>query len=208
MNWQLWWIFLGTEVVLSLSPGPAVLLVISQALRGGGWRGISAALGILTANVVWFGLSAVGIGAVLLASGPWFTGLKWVGAAYLVYLAVHMLRRSRHAPENAAVAEVPQLSTRATWLRGVVLQLTNPKALVFFVALLPQFVDPEEPLEPQILILGVTSVLAEFPVLAAYAALAGRACQVARTRRFARSLDLVAAVLLVAAALGVVVAPS
>jgi len=208
MNWQLWCIFLGTEVVLSLSPGPAVLLVISQALRGGGWRGISAALGILTANVVWFALSAVGIGAVLLAAGPWFTALKWVGAVYLVYLAMRMLGRSPRAPENSAVASVPPLSARATWLRGVVLQLTNPKALVFFVALLPQFVDPDGPVEPQILILGVTSLLAEFPVLAAYAILAGRASQIARTRRFARVLDIAAAVLLVAAALGVVATPS
>jgi homoserine/homoserine lactone efflux protein len=208
MNWQLWWIFLGTELVLSLSPGPAVLLVISQALHGGGWRGTTAALGILTANVVWFALSAVGIGAVLLAAGPWFTALKWVGAAYLVYLAWGMLARPSRSRANALTSEVPQLSARATWLRGLVLQLTNPKALVFFVALLPQFVDPEKPVKQQILILGVTSLLAEFPVLAAYAALAGRASQIARTPRYARCLDIAAAVLLVAAALGVVVAPS
>ena len=208
MNWQLWWIYLGTELVLSLSPGPAVLLVISQALRGGGWRGISSALGILTANVVWFALSAVGIGAVLLAAGPWFTALKWVGAAYLVYLAVRMLGRAPRGPQNSPGAEVSPLSARGTWLRGFVLQLTNPKALVFFVALLPQFVDPEKPVEPQILVLGVTSLLAEFPVLAAYAALAGRASQAARTGRFARVLDIAAAVLLVVAALGVVVAPN
>ena len=74
MNWENWLLFLVTEIVLSMSPGPAVLLVISQSLRGGGWRGIWAALGILSANVIWFTLSAIGVGTAILAAGPWFTG--------------------------------------------------------------------------------------------------------------------------------------
>ena len=89
-------------------------------------------------------------------------------------------------------------------MRGVILQMTNPKALVFFVALLPQFVNPAEPVGPQILILGVTSVVSEFPILAMYSLLAGRASHVARERRFARAAEIVAAALLIAAALGVV----
>ena len=85
----------------------------------------------------------------------------------------------------------------------MLLQLSNPKALVFFVALLPQFVVPEEPIAPQILILGVTSLAAEFPVLVGYSVLAGRASHLAREPRFARTIDVLAGALLIVAAMGI-----
>jgi homoserine/homoserine lactone efflux protein len=204
MTWTVWWMYLVTETVLSIAPGPAVLFVVSQGLRAGGLRGLWAALGIVSANVVWFALSAVGVGAAILASGNWFLAVKWLGAGYLVYLALRaILGHAR--PETGQAAETPPRITSARmWARGVILQLTNPKALVFFVALLPQFIDPAVPIGPQILILGVTSVMTEFPVLAVYALLAGRASTLAREHRFARTVDVAAAVLLVGAALGVV----
>jgi homoserine/homoserine lactone efflux protein len=206
MTWTTWWLYLVTETVLSMAPGPAVLFVIAQGLRAGGWRGLWAATGICSANVVWFALSAAGIGAAILASGSWFAALKWLGAGYLVYLAVRAL--VGHAGSAADGSSEP--ATRPTagnlWIRGVILQMANPKALVFFVALLPQFIDPDEPIGPQILILGTTSVLTEFPVLGVYAALAGRASRLAREHRFARGADVLSAVLLIVAALGVLLA--
>jgi threonine/homoserine/homoserine lactone efflux protein len=203
MNWETWLLFLVTEIVLSMSPGPAVLLVISQSLRGGGWQGIWAAIGILTANVIWFTLSAIGVGTAILAAGPWFTSLKWIGAAYLVYLAGLALL-GNHRAEGDSLRVAPETrSARSIWMHGLVLQLTNPKALMFFVALLPQFIDPQRPAEPQVLILGITSLAAEFPILALYAALAGRASMVARDRRLGRAIDFATAALLLIAALGV-----
>ncbi len=89
--------------------------------------------------------------------------------------------------------------------KGLLLQLTNPKALVFFVALLPQFVDPAHPSGPANAILGVTSILAEFPVLAIYALAADRAARLVPASRYARVLDVVAGLLLIAAAVGIVV---
>jgi homoserine/homoserine lactone efflux protein len=207
MSLSAWWLFVMTETVLSISPGPAVLFVVSQALRGGSSRGISGALGILSANAVWFVLSGLGVGALLLAAGHWVFALRWAAAAYLVYLAVKpIVSQSAFAPQLPD--ESPSTARpREVWRRGFLLQVANPKALVFFVALLPQFVDPYQPVGPQIVILGVTSVVCEFPVLAAYAALAGWASRWAREPRFARAIDLAAAVLLITAALGVALAP-
>lgn len=195
--------YVVTETAVSIAPGPAVLFVISQGLRAGGARGLWAAAGIVSANFVWFTLSAVGIGTVILAAGGWFLAIKWLGAVYLVYLAVRSLLSDPHG-DNGSNGRPAAATIRGVWLRGVILQLTNPKALVFFVALLPQFVDPSQPVGPQIVILGVTNVLTEYPVLAAYALLAGRASGLARKPRFARATQVLVAVLLICAALGVV----
>jgi len=212
MNWQSWSLFLATELALSLSPGPAVLLVLSQALRGGASRGIGSAVGILAANVVWFTLSAFGVGAAILAAGDLFSAIRWLGAAYLLILAV---RSAWGAFRPAAPAEVEAIDSPPTRLsgglgrdvlRGFVLQMTNPKALLFFVAILPQFIQREYPLERQLLILGATSIAAEFPVLVLYSALAARARDATSDRRWARTIDLAVALLLGAAACGVALA--
>lgn len=216
MNWDTWLLYLVTEIVLSMTPGPAVLLVISQSLRAGAWQGIWAAIGILSANVIWFALSAIGVGAAILAAGPWFAGLKWIGAAYLVLLAIRAILG--HAPAEqdgplggsaatrSAAPSPPNATAHGSWIKGLLLQLTNPKALVFFVALLPQFIDPKQPAGPQVFILGVTSVAAELPVLALYAALASRANKAAHERNLQRAMDVATAALLLLAALGVIIA--
>jgi len=202
MSWQVWWMFLVTETVLSISPGPAVLFVIAQSLRLGARAGLWAALGILSANTVWFALSALGIGAAIVAAGDWFVAIKWLGAAYLVYLALKPFWAGSPPADESDTAEPIAPAARQLWMRGLLLQLTNPKALMFFAALLPQFVRPEQDVPSQVLILGITSMATELPVLALYAALAGRASRVARGHRFARALDYASAALLIAAALG------
>jgi homoserine/homoserine lactone efflux protein len=202
MTWQVWWMFLLTETVLSISPGPTVLLVISQSLRSGTRCGLWAALGILSANAIWFGLSALGIGAAIVAAGDWFVAIKWLGAGYLVYLALKPIWAVPHSLDKQAAGEPIAPAARQLWMRGLLLQLTNPKALLFFAALLPQFVRRDQDVASQILILGITSMAAELPVLALYAALAGQASRVARGPRFARAIDCLSGALLIAAALG------
>jgi homoserine/homoserine lactone efflux protein len=203
MHWDTWLLFLLTEIVLSTSPGPAVLLVVSQSLRTGAWSGIWAAFGILTANVIWFALSAVGVGSAILAAGPWFIALKWLGAAYLVYLAWRAIATKEGTVDPLPIEPSPGNSARGSWLRGLVLQLTNPKALMFFVALLPQFIDPHRPAPPQVLILGMTSIAAELPILALYAALAARAATAVKDTRWKHALNLATAAMLLIAALSV-----
>src|SRR5580698_10846606 len=91
MSWQLWSFFAVTETVLCFTPGPAVLLVLSQALVRGTKRTVFSILGILSANTVYFAISATGLGAVLLASYNVFFAIKWIGAAYLVWLGLSAL---------------------------------------------------------------------------------------------------------------------
>jgi homoserine/homoserine lactone efflux protein len=155
------------ELVLCLTPGPAVLLVISQAMRRGFRASLRGALGILAGNSLYFALSAVGLGALLIASSRVFEVLRWLGAAYLVLMGLRMLFARKEA-------EAPQTEARS-FVQGLVTQLANPKAIVFFTALLPQFVDPKAGRLPlQFLLLGAISVVIELPVLAAYGFLADR----------------------------------
>lgn len=174
-------LFALTEFLLSLTPGPAVLLVIGLSMRQGFRIGIMATLGILSTNAVFFTLSALGIGALIVASATLFTIIKWVGAAYLVYLGVGMvlplakrLWYKRSVGEGldlseakAAAPKVLQTAVKSFW-QGFALQASNPKNILFFVAILPQFISPDGNVATQLVILGVVSVLLELPILVFY----------------------------------------
>jgi len=201
MTWHGWILFVMVETMLCLAPGPAVLLVLSQGLAGG-WRGsLAANLGILAGNGIYFVLSATGLGAVLLASWDLFFAIKWLGAAYLVWLGLAAFF-GRSAALSAAPSAPRPVAPLRRFRNGVVLQLANPKALLFFAALLPQFIDPAGSVAWQVAILGVTSAAIEFVVLGAYGGLAGRARRLAGRPRFARLIDRAAGLLLMAAGLG------
>jgi threonine/homoserine/homoserine lactone efflux protein len=201
MGWHGWILFVMVETMLCLAPGPAVLLVVSQGLSFG-WRGsIAANLGILAGNAVYFALSATGLGAVLLASWDLFFAIKWIGAAYLVWLGLGAFFGRGEGATPAPAGARPAAPLRR-FRNGMVLQLANPKALLFFAALLPQFIDPAGAVARQVAILGVTSVAIEFVVLACYGGLAGRARLLAGRPRFARLVDRLSGLLLMAAGLG------
>jgi threonine/homoserine/homoserine lactone efflux protein len=194
-----WGLFVITETALCLTPGPAVLFVLSRALSRGRAASAGAAVGILGANIVYFALSATGLGAVLLASYELFSLVRWLGAAYLVWLGVRAFI-GRRAPRSAAGPH--EDATRRSWLNGFVLQAANPKALLFFVALLPQFIDPAGNIATQVLVLGSTSVAIELLVLLAYGAAAGRLHGLAVNARYARLADRIAGTMLVTAGVG------
>lgn len=184
MTFKTWLLFLVMETALSLSPGPAVFYVVSQGARGALRRTLPAAAGILTANGIYFALSATSLGAIIAASARFFTIAKWVGAAYLIYLGVKALR-SANALHSVALGGEPAAKDgelHGVYLGALTLQLANPKALLFFLALLPQFIDPQVPVVPQMLILAATSMLPEFCILTGYGWLAHRALRA--TARF------------------------
>ena len=197
-----WLFFSGMEALLCLTPGPAVLFVLSYGLARGGRASLWANAGILTGNAFYFALSALGLGAVLLASHEVFAVIKYLGAAYLVYLGARTIYGAGFALNADGVARATTEDWR-TLTRGFALQAANPKALIFFVALLPQFIDASRAIAPQVLILGVTSVIIEFFVLAAYGYLAARAATIAREARFAAVTNRVSGGMLVAAGAGI-----
>jgi homoserine/homoserine lactone efflux protein len=201
MTWQIWLLFVATEAVLSLTPGPAVLYVLSQAVKRGPGKSVWASGGILSANAMYFVLSATSLGAVIVASYKLFFLVKWVGAAYLVYLGVSSFFG------KASILALPEgdggASSGPRILRdGFFLQAANPKALLFFTAILPQFINPHRNVGLQILLLGVSSIVVEFMILFTYGQLAGRALATARSPRFEKITNRVAGSLLLGAGLG------
>jgi homoserine/homoserine lactone efflux protein len=196
---QTWALFCVTETVLCFTPGPAVLLVVSLALTRGTRAGLAASLGILAANALYFLLSATGLGAVLLASAELFFLIKWLGAAYLLWIGLRMLL-ARAQPLTAG--DTPSRRPVAPLRHGLITQGANPKALVFFTALLPQFVDSGRAIAPQIAILGISSILIEFTVLALYVAVCQRARGVMHRPGFATALNRAGGVLLIGAGAG------
>ena len=201
MTWQVWITFAVLETVLCFTPGPAVLLVLSQALSRGTGRAVFSILGIIAANSVYFILSATGVGAILLASYDLFFAIKWIGVAYLVWLGLNEIfgtpSLSVIRPGDDARTDVWRM-----FRRGFILQMSNPKALVFFTALVPQFLNPHAPLALQVAILAGTSMAIEFVVQVFYAALAGRFSHLAARPRFARITNRAAGSLLIAAGVG------
>jgi threonine/homoserine/homoserine lactone efflux protein len=173
MTLNVWLAFALLETVLCFTPGPAVLFVVSTSLTRGTRAGLGGAWGIVACNTFYFLLSALGVAAVILASNKLFTALKWIGAAYLVWIGLKMLW-SQARPEEVA-ADPRARSPIAALVRGFGVQAANPKALAFFVALLPQFIDAHSPVPAQVAILAVTSVVIEFAVLAFYVWLSVRA---------------------------------
>jgi len=201
MTWSTWFMFFVVETALCLTPGPAVLLVLSQALTRGSSKAVWSIGGIIAANTLYFVLSATGIGAILLASYKLFFAIKWVGAAYLVWLGVSAFFGKSKVLSVGRDERAPVSSGRM-FLNGFILQMANPKALVFFTALLPQFINPKAAVIPQVAILALTSVVVGSFVQLFYALLAGRVTHLATQPRFAAITNRIAGSLLVGAGIG------
>ncbi len=196
MTWTTWWIFAVMETVLCLTPGPAVLFVLSSALKAGARKSVASNLGILAANTMYFALSATGVGA-LLASSKAFLAVKWIGAAYLIYLGLRSL-----FGRTFGASKIGEVKSRHLFVDGLTLQMSNPKAIIFFAALLPQFLNPRAAVIPQVMILGATSVAIEFTILLGYGIAAGRASEIALQPRYAKWTNRVAGGLLIGAGAG------
>jgi homoserine/homoserine lactone efflux protein len=192
--------FAALEFTLCLIPGPAVLLTLSTALRRGGARGMSAAAGIIAGNTLYFALSAIGVIAVLFASYEAFTIVKYAGAAYLAFLGIRSLL-AREAPAFADEGSSDVRDKRVAFSSGFVTQVANPKAIVFFAAILPQFVDVRGNVPLQLVVLAVTSQLIELCVLAGYVAAAARIRRSNAAGRAALWIERLGGAILVAIAL-------
>jgi len=135
-----WTTFLTAAVLLSLSPGPDIAFILGQTVRGGRRSGFAAMGGIWTGTLVHVTFAAVGLSAILASSATAFTVVKWVGAAYLIYLGVSALRsKGGSFTADQPKEKTPDLQVLA---QGILVTLLNPKVAIFFLAFLPQFVVP------------------------------------------------------------------
>ena len=206
MNPHLWLAFLITATVMAFVPGPAVLYVAGQGVRHGARKAIAANLGILSGNAVWFAASAVGLATLIAIAAPVFIIIKWLGVAYLAWLGLCAWRDAVRGTGSLTVARPVPTGVRM-WRQGVLLQLANPKAILFFTALLPQFIDTAHAMAPQVFVLAVTSIVSEFFVLAAYAWLAARGGALLLARpHLARASDAAAGTCLIGAGIGLALA--
>jgi len=147
-------LFIATALVLLAIPGPAVLYVVSRSIDQGRRAGLASVLGITTGTVVHVTLAAVGLSSLILASRVAFDAVRYVGAAYLVYLGIRRLltRRADDAPDVR-----PERTPRDLYTQGVIVNLLNPKTIVFIFAFIPQFVDVDGGHAwYQIMLLGLT----------------------------------------------------
>jgi homoserine/homoserine lactone efflux protein len=168
MTLDTWLTFTLLELVLCLTPGPAVLFVTSTTALRGARAGVSATAGILASNLMYFVISATGVAALLLASPTLFEVLRWSGSVYLLLLGIRLLLARPSVPVQHRDSAASSNNSNLPLLHGFMVQTLNPKAIAFFAALLPQFVNPAVAVAPQVLILTVTSVAVEASVMACY----------------------------------------
>lgn len=172
MDLSIYLAFFVTLFLFAITPGPAVLLTVAHGMKSGWGASLKAALGVQAGNGVYFLLSAFGLGAILSTSENLFHAVKWIGAAYLIYLGVRTLR---NAGREALVVDQGRTPVLARpFQQAVMTQLANPKSVIFFGALMPQFVQPGHSLVLQYSVFAAICFFAEMPVLAFYGWLAAQ----------------------------------
>lgn len=183
-------LFAAATMVLLVVPGPAVLYIVTRSVAQGRAAGLVSVLGVHTGSLVHVAFAAVGVSALLYASATAFTVVRYAGAAYLVYLGIRKLLARAEAGAEAAAG--PGAAPRSRlYAHGVVVNVLNPKTAIFFLAFLPQFVDPARgPVALQIAILGGCFIALGCVSDGAYALLASAlAGRLRRTPGARRALD-------------------
>ena len=184
MDTNLWWTYFAAAWLIALSPGSGAVLSVGHGLRYG-LRGASATIAGLQLGLTGITLVAgVGVGSLLVASATAFTVVKVLGAVYLLWLGWQQWRAPVHEGQgvlDGAVARASgALSARQRLLTGLFTNLTNPKGIVFMVAVLPQFIAPDRPLLPQLVVLLVTTVAVDTVVMHGYAYTGARLARLLR----------------------------
>ena len=181
-----------------LTPGPAVLLVVSTSLKHGFRPAMLPAIGVSAANLVWITLAAAGVAALAATLPVFFAGLKLSGIAFILFLAWRIVRAG---PQDLRQPGTPTPGRAGLFASGFGLQLANPNALVFFGLILPSYFDASRPVLPQVLAIMVTITATEMTGLALYAGLSDALARRFANPGFARRFSYIAASLMVISAL-------
>lgn len=167
MTFEIWTIYVGTVLALMSTPGPSHLLMLSNSGAHGFRRSLATAAGDLSANALQMLAAGLGLAAIVAASGAALMAVKWAGVAYLIWLGIRMIIRAK--PDDPNMAGASQNATpRKLWMQGFLTSAANPKAIVFFAALFPQFISAEAAFWPQLIILSATYIVIDGAFLSAY----------------------------------------
>ncbi|WP_294227854.1 LysE family translocator [uncultured Shimia sp.] len=173
MSLDLWLTFVAASFALLLIPGPTILLVLSYALTQGRKVAVATAAGVAFGDLIAMTASLLGLGALVMASATAFAVLKWAGAAYLLWLGFKMVRNAGQA-SLGDISKSADLPTRGVFGHAAAVTALNPKSIGFFIAFVPQFIDPAAAMLPQFAILISTFVTLAALNALAYALLADR----------------------------------
>jgi len=172
MNMELWIPFALASTLILIIPGPTIILVISQAVTHGRRSVVPLVIGVILGDLTAMTLSLLGLGALMATSAALFTVFKWVGALYLIYLGIKLWKLN--AENNSVQYNTKNTSARSLLKSSFIVTALNPKGIAFFVAFLPQFVDPLKPAFSQLTLLGGTFLLLATINSALYAIFAGQ----------------------------------
>ena len=168
---QLWLAFIVASAALAVLPGPVVAMVVANSLAHGVKTGVRTMVGVVAGNSVLFAIGGLGLAWVLTLLSDWFDVVRWLGAAYLVYIGF----RQWHAKPESLLTEKEKSHPKiAVFWQGFVVAITNPKTIVFYAAFFPQFMDPSLPAGAQLIVLSVTFLLVVNSIDLCYAVLADR----------------------------------
>jgi len=188
--------FIGVSLLLAVTPGPDMAVVTKNALAHGRRGVVLTTSGIALALLIWVTATAVGLSAVLRASGELLLVLKLAGAAYLAYLGLRTLLESRHRPADLLAGTPPAAPSRAIFQQGFLSAISNPKLGVFFVTFLPQFVELGQPLLPRLLELGLIFALIGWAWMNAYGLFVTRLREIITTPRVRQWMQRITGVVL------------
>ncbi|GAA5648298.1 MULTISPECIES: homoserine/homoserine lactone efflux protein [Vibrio] len=180
MDLHVWLAYVATAIVFSLAPGSGTVNSISNGLSYGTRKSLAAIAGLQVGLACHIVLVGAGIGALVAKSALAFTVIKWVGAVYLIWLGI---QKWRDHSSLATVTDGAALPARTLLRKAVLINLTNPKSIVFLVALFPQFIDPAGNQLTQLMILGVTTVVIDSFVMLGYTSLASQMGRFIRSER-------------------------
>lgn len=177
MNTTTLLLFSVVAFVAIATPGPTVLLALANGSRYGVRRALPGMFGAVLSDFVLVGAVALGLGALLAASEFWFSVLKWVGAAYLAWLGLRLVRSKGgfEMPADASAASDPRHTSRSIFTKSFLVAVTNPKGYIFCSALLPQFIDPAAAQAPQYVAISLVFAGMDFAVMLGYAFIGARA---------------------------------
>lgn len=200
MDFSLWLALFLAAWAISISPGPGAVASMAAGLRYGIWPGAALVCGLITGYTIQFIISVVGVAAVIKTSPLLFEVIKWVGVSYLIYLGIKQYR-SPVSMIRVDVSTMPSATAGKLFMQGFLVDITNPKAAIFLLAVIPQFVDTTRPLMLQYVLICLTLCLVDLVIMLCYVALAANLVKLLKNPHMTARINKIFGVCFVLAAL-------
>ncbi|NLP32837.1 MAG: LysE family transporter [Oligella ureolytica] len=200
MDFSLWLALFLAAWAISISPGPGAVASMAAGLRYGIWPGAALVCGLITGYTIQFIISVVGVAAVIKTSPLLFEVIKWVGVSYLIYLGIKQYR-SPVSMVRVDVSTMPSATAGKLFMQGFLVDITNPKAAIFLLAVIPQFVDTTRPLMLQYVLICLTLCLVDLVIMLCYVALAANLVKLLKNPHMTARINKIFGVCFVLAAL-------